>query len=168
MAALAFACVFGFLAWFFIAGEAMSDPGGLRGVGLVALWSLPLAALAVFAWQRPAQATTLLQILTAVVVVVGVWYASDSEAWRSFEDDHGPVRAIGVFVLMLPMALVGWRRPRVAGLMLLIVGLVPAVAASVTGRAGFNTTLVIGVPCMIDGILYLLSTVAGGETEWVA
>lgn len=59
-AGLGFALVFGLFAWFFIAGEAMSGPGGWRGAGLVALWTVPLAGLAVLAWYRPAQATTVL------------------------------------------------------------------------------------------------------------
>jgi len=161
--ALGFACLFGLFAWFFIAGEAMSDPGGLRGAGLVALWTVPWAALAVFAWFRPERATVVLAFLTAAVVVLAVWFALDPGGWRSFENGHGPVRAIGVFVLMLPLALLAWRRPRIAGWMLLIVGLVPVLAASVAGgagRAGLSSTLAVGAPAAIDGILYLLSLVS--------
>lgn len=93
-----------------------------------------------------------------------MWFAVDPGAWRSFEDAHGPVRAIGVFVLMLPLALLGWRRPRLAGWMLLTVGLVPALAVSTTGLEGFHSTMAVGVPAMIDGVLYLLSSVSTGHT----
>ncbi|MGC9974227.1 MAG: hypothetical protein ABSC36_02395 [Gaiellaceae bacterium] len=137
----------------------MSDPGGLRGAGLVALWTVPWAVLAVFAWFRSERATAVLEFLTAAVVVLAVWFALDPGGWRSFENAHGPVRAIGVFALMLPLALLGWRRPRVAGWMLLIVGLVPVLAASVSRGAGHASMMAVGAPAAIDGILYLLSSV---------
>ena len=63
--------------------------------------------------------------LTAATIVVSVWFAVDPGSWRSFEDDHGPVRAIAAFVLVLPLALLGRRRPRLAGWCLLAVGLMP-------------------------------------------
>ena len=156
---LGFACLFGCFAWLFIAGEAMSDPGGLVGVRLVALWTVPLGGLVVFAWYRPGPATAVLEFLTAAVVVLAVWFALDPGGWRSFENGHGPVRAIGVFVLMLPLALLGWRRPRIAGWMLVIVGLVPVLAVSVAGGGGINSTMAVGTPAAIDGIIYLLSSV---------
>jgi hypothetical protein len=158
--ALVLACLFSLLAWFFIAGETMSDPGGLRGAGLVALWTAPLAGLAVIAWYRPARATEVLGLFTAALVGLAAWFTIDTGGWRSFENGHGPVRAIGVFVLLLPLALLGWRRPRVAGWMLLIVGLVPGLAAFATERAGMPSIVAVAIPATIVGILYLLSTVS--------
>jgi hypothetical protein len=160
-AGLVFACLFSVLAWFFIAGEAMSDPGGLKGAVLVVSWSAPLAALGALAWYRPARGTTVLGDLTLALVVASVWFAADPQGWRSFENGHGPVRAIGLFVLMLPLALLGWRRPHVAGWMLLLVGLLPMILASTARSAGVSSMTAIAVPATIDGILYLLSASPG-------
>lgn len=156
-AGLVFACLFGALACVFTAGEAMSDPGGLRGLALVASWSIPLAALGAHAWYRPARATTVLAALTVAVVVGSVWLAADPQGGRSFEEGIGPVRAIGLLVLLPPLALLGWRRPGVAGWMLLIAGLAPMILASDGRPAGGGPMTAVAVPVVLDGILYLLS-----------
>jgi len=38
------------------------------------------------------------------VIGVSVWFALDPEAWRSFEDRHGPIRAVLNFVLVAAIA----------------------------------------------------------------
>ena len=164
LAGLVFASLFGAVASLFIAGEAMSDPGGLAGAALVASWSVPLAALGALAWYRPARATIVLGGLTLAVVVGSVWFAASTQSWRSLENGIGPVRAIGLFVVMMPLALLGWRRPHVAGWMLLTVGLIPMVAASTGRSAGVGSLTAVAVPAMIDGILYLLSAPPGTAT----
>lgn len=157
-AGLVFACVFSAFAWFFIAGEAMSDPGGWTGAGLVALWTVPLVGLAALSWFRPARAVTLLAVLVGVVALAAVWSAIAPGSWHSFENAHGPVRAIASFVLLLPLALLAWRRPRLGGALLLAVGAVPIVTAfTVHPRVGLTSTAGIAIPAALDGILFLLS-----------
>jgi hypothetical protein len=155
---LLFGCGYGAVAWLFATGETLADPGGAAGVGLAALWTVPLAALALLAWTRPGRAAMLLAFLTGAVVVVGAWYALAPESWRSLENGHGPVRAIALLVLLVPLALLGWRRPGPAGLMLLVIGVAPLLAASTApGAGGRSSLLAVALPAAIDGLLYLLA-----------
>ena len=50
-------------------------------------------------WYRPSLAGRVLIGLTMMLVAVTVWATADSDSWRAFEDHHGPVRTIAVFVL---------------------------------------------------------------------
>jgi hypothetical protein len=159
--ALGFACLVTAMGSAFIAGYAMDDPGGLEGVGLVLLWAVPLGVLALLAWQRPERAVVVLEVLTAAVIAVAVSFAVAPSNWRSFENGHGPVRAIGVFVLMLPVAILGWHRPRLAGWMLLIIGVVPMVLS--TTPQGSGSMRAIAVPAAIDGAIFLLASVRAGH-----
>jgi hypothetical protein len=144
----------------FIAGEALVDPGGWEGVGMIASWVLPIAGLAALAWYRPGAATIVLAVLTGVIVLVSVWYALDSGGWRSFEDDIGPVRAVATFVVQAPLALLGWKRPRAAGTLLVIVGVVPVLISGL-GTQGWGVAagslFALSSPGVVSGILYLLA-----------
>ncbi|HLY94001.1 MAG TPA: hypothetical protein VKP14_04055 [Gaiellaceae bacterium] len=155
--ALVFGCVATALGWVFVAGETLSDPGGWTGAGLVMLWTVPLAGLAALAWYRVPDGAIVLGALAGVVIAAALWFAADPHGWLSFEDAHGPVRAIGSFVLLLPLALLAWRRPLLGGSLLLAVGLVPIVAATWSGSRGLSSTTAAGLPAAIDGALFLLS-----------
>jgi hypothetical protein len=155
---LLFGCGYGAMAWLFAAGETATDPGGSAAVGLVALWTVPLAALALLAWYRPGRAARLLAFLTGAVVVVGAWFALAPGSWRSFEHGHGPLRALALLVLLVPLALLGWRSPAPAGLMLLVIGIAPLLAASAaSGAGGRSSLLAVALPAALDGLLYLLA-----------
>ena len=161
--ALGFACLVTVMGSAFIAGEAMDDPGGLEGVGLVLLWAVPLAGLALLAWKRPERAVIVLEVLTGLVIFVAAAFAVAPSSWRSLENGHGPVRAIGIFVLMLPVALLGWRRPRLAGWMLLIIGLGSMIASATShGSASIGA---IALPASIDGAVFLLASVRAGPSR---
>lgn len=161
-AALVLACAFTALGGTFIAAEAVSDPGGATGVALIALWAVPLAGLALLAWHRPERAAVVLAGLTAAAVAASVWFAVDPGSWRAFEDDHGPLRAIGAFVLVLPLALLGRRRPRLAGWCLLGVGLVPTLVAVAGRPQGSGSMRAVALPALVIGILHLMDAAAAG------
>jgi hypothetical protein len=143
------------VAW--IAGEVFSDPGGWRAGGLVAMWFVPLAILLVISWYRVAWATVLLSVLTAGLVGVSIWFAADPEAWRAFENNNGPVRAIAAFVLAAPIALLGWRRPLPAGVMLLVLGLVPVTLSAAGTPSGIGSLAAVSIMPVLTGTLYLLA-----------
>ena len=82
----------------FVVGETVDDPGGWAAAGLIAPWLAP-AGLAALYWYRPSLAGRVLIGLTMMLVAVTVWATADSDSWRAFEDHHGPVRTIAVFVL---------------------------------------------------------------------
>jgi len=155
--AVGLAGLFAVLGGAFIVGSVMDDPGGLVAIGLIALWLVPMAGLCALAWRAPALAARVLSCLAALVVAGAIWFALDPHAWRTFENGHGPVRTIGVFALMLPLALLGWRRPEIAGTLLLVVGVVPVVVAAVTERGGMPSTMAVAVPATLDGLLFLLA-----------
>ena len=161
--ALGFACLVTVMGSAFIAGEAMDDPGGLEGVGLVLLWAVPLAGLALLAWRRPERAVIVLEVLTAAVIAVAVAFAVAPSSWWSFENGHGPVRAIGVFALMLPIAVLGWRRPRPAGWMLLTIGVVPMVVSATPQGSG--SMRAVALPAAIDGAIFLLASVRARPSQ---
>jgi hypothetical protein len=155
--------LFGGAVW--IAGEAFIDPGGLRAMALIAWWLVPLTVLSAIAWYRPALATGLLGALTAGVVGVSLWYAIDPGGWQVFEDDNGPVRAIGSFVLAASLGLLGWRRPLPAGLLLLAVGAVPLAVSAAGSVSRLGSLAAASVLPVLAGICYLLAgTVAARPT----
>lgn len=141
----------------FIVGETLSDPGGWEGVGLLALWVVPLVAVAAVGWFLPAVAAKLFPALVAVVVGLSVWFAIDPDAWRSFEDGNGPVRAIATFALASALGLYGLRRTGAAGVMLLVVGLVP-VALGSFGGGGMSSLAAASTAPVLTGVLYVWST----------
>ena len=148
----------------FVTGEAFTDPGGWTALGLVAAWALPLAVLAALAWYRPGWAARLFAVLIAAVVGVSVWFAVDPQGWRVFEDRHGPIRAIISFVLAAAVALLGLKRTAVAGVLLLVLGVVPVVVSSLGSRLGFASLTVVSSAPLIAGVLYLWSAALAGRS----
>ncbi len=143
----------------FLAGDTIADPGGWLAAGLIALWLAPLAALAVLAWWQPGWATATLAVLLAGVVALAIWYAADPAGWLTYESRHGPVRAVVSFVLLLPAALAGWRRPLAGAVLLLVLGLAPVIIIAAARHLGASFTAV-SSPATISGFLYLLAVIA--------
>lgn len=154
--ALAFTAACTAVIGLFLAGDAIADPGGWRAAGLIALWLVPLALLAALAWWRPGWATAALAVLAAWVIALAGWYAADPAGWAGYENQHGPVRAVASFVLLLPAALAGWRRPLTGAVLLLVTGLVP-VAITVAAAHLAASFAVLSGPAVIGGVLYLLA-----------
>ena len=146
-----FAVIFGV----FIAAETVNDPGGWKAVGLVALWLVPLVALCLVAWLRSNWAGWILVPLVGVAVGVSIWFALDPVAWRSFENQNGPVRVVMIFVLSGPLALWGLRRAMQAGAMLVIIGVLPMLIAGAVGRGGMSSLAVASFAPLVTGLLYL-------------
>lgn len=146
--------LFGGFFGLFLVGETMSDPGGWIGVGLVALWVVPLALVCVLAWFRPDAAGWVFAPLVAAVIAFSAWVAVDPSGWRSFENHYGPVRTVTVFALAVALALWGLRRTMRAGAMLLVVGIVPIVLSSVA-HDGMASLAAAGSVPVITGVLYV-------------
>ena len=127
--------LFGGFFGLFLVGDTLSDPGGWKGVELVALWAVPLAVVCLLAWFRPDAAGWVFTPLVAVMVGLSIWSAADPNGWRSVENHNGPVQAVIVFALATALALWGLRRTLQATVMLLVVGVVPVVI-STTGQNG--------------------------------
>lgn len=141
----------------FAIGEAFDHPGGWKAAGLVAAWVLPLAALGALAWFRPAWSVPLLAALTAAVIGSSAWFAVSPESWRSFENRNGPIRAFIVLVLAAAVAVLGRKRPAIAGALLLVLGIAPIAISSVGSRGGFSSLAVVSLAPVVAGVLYLLA-----------
>jgi peptidoglycan/LPS O-acetylase OafA/YrhL len=114
--------------------------------------------LAAPCWYRPDRAGRVLIGLTVLLVAATVWATADSESWRAFEDRdrNGPVRTIATFVLTAAVALLGVKRTRLAGILLLVLGVVP-LAVSSFGHLTLGSLAVATTPALITGVLYLIS-----------
>lgn len=155
--AAAIMTVFTVLAGLFISGYALADPGGTEGIMLVLWWAVPLAVLAVLAWLRPSWAAPVLALLTALVVMAGIWFALDSASWREFENANGPVRAVAVLVLAFPAAVLGLKRTATAGWLLLALGLGPIAFSALGNLAGVVSLSAVSVIPLITGLLFLVA-----------
>jgi hypothetical protein len=155
--AAAIMAAFTVVAGLFISGFALADPGGTEGLMLIVSWAVPMAALAVLAWLRPGWAAPALTVLTALLVVAGVWFAIDSASWRAFENANGPVRAVAVLVLAFPAAVLGLKRTATAGWLLLALGLGPIAFSALGSLAGVVPLSAVSVIPLITGLLYLVA-----------
>jgi hypothetical protein len=151
----------------FVIGETVADPGGWAAIGLIALWLVPLLGLVWLCRWRPDLAVPLLTGLTGALLAVTVWATVTADSWRAFEDDHGPVRTIATFVLVAAVGVLGLRRTRTAGILLLVLGLGPQLIASASDLAR-GSLAAVSSPAVIAGLLYLASAAVerrGGRTE---
>lgn len=138
----------------FLTGETLADPGGWAGAGLVALWAVPLALACLLAWFRPDAARWLFPPVVALVIAFSIWFAVDPSGWRTFEDNNGPVRAILVFALAAALALWGLRRTMLAGVLLLVVGILPLAISSIGHGAMASLAAASSAP-VLTGALYV-------------
>ena len=141
----------------FIIGDTFADPGGWKAAGLVAAWAVPLAGLAALSWLRPDWAIYVFAVLTAAVIGVSIWFALNPQAWRSFEDRHGPIRAVLTFVLVAAMAVLGLQRTAAAGVLLLAAGVIPVAVSSLGSFRGCGSLSIVSAAPVLTGILYLVS-----------
>lgn len=143
----------------FIAGETFDDPGGWPAAGLVAAWTLPLAGLALLAWYRPTVGVRVLAAAVAVQLLILAGSLVAADAWRTFEDDVGPVRTLVSFAIAAPLGLLGWRLPRPAGSLLVLLGVAPFALVALSGEwpLAFASLSVVSTPSVVAGMMYLLS-----------
>lgn len=141
----------------FVIGETFTDPGGWMAAGLVAAWAVPLAGLAALSWLRPDWAIYAFTALAAAVIAVSIWFALNPQAWRSFEDRNGPIRAVITFVLAASIAVLGLKRPAAAGILLLAIAIIPVAVASLGGFPGFASLSVVSAAPAMTGVIYLSS-----------
>ena len=97
------------------------------------------------------------------MIGVSIWFAVDPQGWRSFENLHGPIRAVITFVPVAPIALLGLKRTAAAGVLLLVVGVVPLAVSSLGSLLGFASLSVVSSAPVIRGILYLVSARIAGR-----
>ena len=149
---------FAILGTLFVIGEAMTDPGGFEGVLLASTWVVPLGAVIALIVWAPAIAARVLTVAVLAASAFSASYLLAPDAWRDFEDTHGPVRAIALFAVTVAITLLGYRPryTRQAGVLLIIAALLPAAMSIMAGQASPSLMIVSPVP-LGCALLYLLA-----------
>ena len=141
----------------FIIGETSADPGGWKAAGLVAGWAVPLAVLAALAWYRPGWAIPVCVALTGALIGMSIWFAVSPRG-------KGPTEAICTFALAAAVAVLGLKRTGVAGVLLLVLGVVPFLVSSLGRGHVLKSLAAVSLVPIATGILYLLSArIKGGK-----
>ena len=148
----------------FSAGYVFEDPGGWAAVGFVIAFALPMVLLAVGAWFWPTLGTWVLGIATAIALGGYLWVAIDPETIRTAMDQTGPFLGVGMTVLLLPLAVLGLKRPLTAGGLMSALAVL-SYASFVAGLMrddwqGFGGTLMTSstvacLPTLIVGLVFL-------------
>lgn len=153
---------FSVLLIFFIAAQALTDPGGTAGLLIVLAWvTLPIV-LAVLAWVRPTIAYPILVAMVALVLLASaVSIPLGRQAWE-FEDTHGPVNLMVLLGSLVPLIVLGRAKPTSAGwlMVITIVGslLLQGISLLIAGQASVVLVfLVLMPPFLVVAILYILA-----------
>ena len=156
IAALVWAILFSGLAGLFTAGYAMDDPGGWAGFGLVLLWLVPMVGVSLLAWKRPPIAYPLLIAVAVIAVGNGIWQLIDPLSMRDFEDQYGPISAIGSFITMVPLALI-WRYRRWQSVLLM--GVVASAGLAPEFRSGLHlgSSAAVALPMLLETALLAIA-----------
>lgn len=153
----------------FSAGYAYEDLGFWRGTGTVLVVVVPLVLLTFVAYQWPIVATWLLGAGLVVVAVLAV-LDSQGEAGREVIAALGPVAALSMLMVGVPMATLGLKRPLTGGLLLVGTSLaaylpyVPFVirnGESLAGSLTWSSTVLV-VPFLVIGLVLLLAALLNG------
>lgn len=155
---LALMSVFTLLAGVFIGGYAMDEPGGQAGLMMILSWAAPTLVLAALAWFWPAGSAPLLVALTAVLVALCVWFALDPAAARSVQNANGPVLAVGVVAVAFAAAVLGLKRTRTAGWLLLALGAVPLLVTILAKSGPAASLAAASVVPLVTGAIYLVAS----------
>lgn len=148
------------IAALFVAGSALTDPGGWLGVGMTAVWLVPLVALAVLALLRPRQAVPVLVGTALLPLAFGAWSLVDPTGARDWENGIGPVSLVVLLVVSAGLVTIGLSRPTFAGALLLVVTVVPPLLAALApgpGRGAPLSLALLTLPLVVSGALYLLA-----------
>ena len=160
LAAFAVMATFSGFVGLMLVGYTVTDVGGWQAVGLIVAVGLPVASLCLLAWLRPRVAVPVLALACLAPVAFGVLELLDWQRWSSWEDQHGPVSLVLVLTVGAALAVLGLRRPREAGVMLLAIVLVPLVLEVVGAGSEWGRPLSISavlVPVLASGVLFLLA-----------
>lgn len=154
---------FAVFAILFAAGSAIDDPGGWAGLALIASWAVPLVVLAVLAAARPQKATLVLALVGIGIVALNLWATLNDSSWDSLENDVGPIRAIASIAVAGPLGILGLRRARAAGLMLLVVGAAPVLLSASSLALRSAPLVAITAPIVLAGALFLSASMLGSD-----
>ena len=149
---------FGGVGGLIIARQSFSDHPGLIGFVFTSAWLFPMVIGCWLAWRRPMIAFPLLMIWAMSILGLLVWQALSPSWWITVIDSNGPIITAAIFALAPPLAIYGYeRRTRYIGLLLIGLPILNMLATSNTDSSG-NTNLVITLPVLVAGVLYLVAS----------
>ena len=141
-----------------IARQSFSEHPGLIGFVFTSAWLFPMAVGSWLSWRRPLIAFPLLMIWSMSVLGLLVWQALSPDWWLNLINSNGPIIAAAIFALAPPLAIYGYdRRTRYIGLLLIGLPLLNILATSNTDASG-NTNLLITIPVLAAGVLYVIAS----------
>lgn len=158
---LAFMLGFFVLGSLFAGGYAMEDPGGAKGLLIIAEWVVPTLLVAALAWRKSPLTLPILLIGTVGVVVTSLLEARDPMGWQRIWDQRGPLLAVSGFSVSIALTVYGYYlRTRLAGALLIAACAVPLFAGVIMGTqegplVGGSTSAGV-LPGLIAGVVYLL------------
>lgn len=137
-----------------LALDALTGPGGWRGLGVAAAVVTPALALAALARRAPDIAARAIGIVVGVYAVASVIAVVEHD-WLEELGRHGPVQLAVLVVLLVPIGLLAFTRPRAAGLALLAVTLIPVVLDVAVRTAGRPLLVVLVGPLLACAVILL-------------
>lgn len=137
-----------------LALDALTDPGGGRGLGLAIVVVTPALALAALTRRTPDLAARVIGAIVGVYAVASV-AAVVQHDWLEELARHGPVQLAVLIVLLVPIGVLAFARPRAAGLALLAVTLTPVVLDVAVRTAGRPLLVVLVGPLLACAVILL-------------
>lgn len=152
---------FGLFVTLFLTAEILTDPGGWRAAGALAVWLLPTLAMTGIAFVRPGVGSIIAMVGAAAFLLLNAASFIFSDWFEELENSYGPVvLAIGLMI-WLPACWLGFNRPRLAGVVLLLTIIAPALVGLslmlAGGRSGVMVSfIVLTTPFIVAGVLLLV------------
>lgn len=152
----------------FIAGEMLSDPGGVQGVIFVVAWLVLPALLSILALVRPDAAYPVLVVAVGVVLLASLATIPLASAVWEFEDTHGPINLTVIIGALMPLVALGRALPGRAGalMIVLIAGFAATQSISLLMVGQWSVILVFAVlmpPFLAVAILFVIAGVKAKE-----
>jgi MFS family permease len=151
-----------------LAGSALGDPGGWRGVAIAVGLVGVVVGVATVALVDPDSGAALVGLLSLGPIGLGAWSYVDHGAVRVWEDRTGPVGLALVVVVAAGAAVLGLQRPGVGGTFLVLVTVVPAVLAVAGAGAGWAAEVILALipsPLLVAGGLLLAAAYGARHGE---
>ncbi len=128
--------VFAAMSAVFMAGAALDNPGGWAAIGMIAAWTVPLGALALFGWLRPRLALRVLLVAAITLIALDALTLVGVHSVQIFQRSYGPARDIAGVVLMAALGVVGYKIPGRAARLAVVTFALPLAITAIAEPAG--------------------------------